>query len=367
MNVLLVVPDVAEATGGIAMVGRSIARLLARKARTRAITFRLYSIRGPASSTDEFELASSAGDSFRHFNGSVPRFAAAVLQAMALWADVVVFAHLGPASLSAAIPNRKRPRIITFVHGREVWKPLGIRHRKALQCSHNVVANTHFTAKRARSFNPWLGDVTVCHLGIPSIASRNNSGEAYDASGSRDVLIVGRMVLGEPGKGHAQLIHAMKTLVSHVPSARLIIVGDGSGKEHYQQVARDSGAASFIRFLGFLGATELSECYRHSYVFAMPSVQDGFGLVYLEAMRAGLPCITSDVDGGQEVVAHNESGLHVRIEDPMALTSALLELLSNVTLRDRLAEGARLRFERHFTEQRFHDRFWSLLEIDSPR
>lgn len=365
LRLLLIVPSLAACDGGIAAVGRSLVRLLAGKADGKIADFRVLSLHDSCDNREEIRPYKWGGKRFACFGGDRVAFCLAALRRMVGWSDVAVFTHVGLASLLSFLPHLLRPASVTLVHGREVWCPLRRRHLSALCNSTLVVSNSEFTARRAREVNPQLPEIRCCHLGIETGVSRTDAGPSGAAGAGReekDILIVGRMSAGEPGKGHAELISVMQRVVARTPEARLVIPGCGSAREEFRQLAAQSSARHRIVFTGFLSGPALQELYESCRVFAMPSVQDGFGLVYLEAMRAGKPCITSDADGGQEVVVDGETGFHVPPDDLDALTAALVKLLTDDALNRRLGENGRRRFLEHFTERHFHDRFWVLVK-----
>ena len=101
-------------------------------------------------------------------------------------------------------------------------------------------------------------------------------------------------------------------------------------------------------FLGWIGDDVLHSLYRIADVCVVPSIYEPFGLVALEAMASGCPCIVADTGGLREVVPHNEAGLRFRARDPEALGEMVERLLTDAALRDRLvAEGSEhvLRFD----------------------
>ena len=101
-------------------------------------------------------------------------------------------------------------------------------------------------------------------------------------------------------------------------------------------------------FLGWIGDDVLHSLYRIADVCVVPSIYEPFGLVALEAMASGCPCIVADTGGLREVVPHNEAGLRFRARDPEALGEMVERLLTDDALRDRLvAEGSEhvLRFD----------------------
>jgi len=107
------------------------------------------------------------------------------------------------------------------------------------------------------------------------------------------VLIVGNIHDGLMYKGHQQLIAAWPHVVSICPEAQLWIVGQGDGAPLLREQVRmlPIHAGQRIHFFGAVSETELERLYQTASVFAMPSTGEGFGLVFVEAARHGLPCI----------------------------------------------------------------------------
>jgi glycosyltransferase involved in cell wall biosynthesis len=98
-------------------------------------------------------------------------------------------------------------------------------------------------------------------------------------------------------------------------------------------------------------------------VFAMPSRQEGFGLVYAEAMWHGLPCIGSTRDAAGQVIADKETGLLVPYGDVEALAQALVELLSNPERAEAMGRRGARRARDHFIYDRFRDDFLRALDL----
>lgn len=354
-------PAVARGTGGIAMVGRSLIRLMAEKCREGLLDHRVLSIHGPEDDAERRHLDDWAGHRLKHFGGRRGTFSAAVLWQMATWADLVIFTHLGLASLLALLPRWARPDSMAFLHGIEVWDPLSRRRRLGLVRCDRVLANTRFTAQKARRANPWIPLAQCCHLGIAAeVATEQVDLEAELGFLPRphDIVIVGRMVKSEGHKGHRELILAMDDVVQAVPDARLIVVGTGNNVPYYRELAQQTGIADHVVFTGFVRDQTLWELYRHAGLFAMPSRQEGFGLVYLEAMRAGLPCVASNCDAAGEIVVDGQTGYLVDPCDHKALAEALKRLLLDPELSQKFGTQGQRRFQEHFTEKHFHQRFW---------
>jgi phosphatidylinositol alpha-1,6-mannosyltransferase len=98
----------------------------------------------------------------------------------------------------------------------------------------------------------------------------------------------------------------------------------------------------------------------------MPSRQEGFGLVYAEAMWHGLPCIGSTADAAGEVIADGRTGLLVPYDAPGPLAEAIVGLLSDSARWERLSREAASEARRRFTYPRFRDDLLAALGIASP-
>jgi glycosyltransferase involved in cell wall biosynthesis len=162
----------------------------------------------------------------------------------------------------------------------------------------------------------------------------------------------------EQYKGHDQLLDALR----HLPDARLVVAGDGSDRPRLAARAADLGLARRVLFTGFVSEATLLELYRRAAVFVMPSRGEGFGLVYLEAMRAGKPCVAAAGSAAAEVVAAGETGLLVDPDDTAALTAALAGLLASPETARRLGEAGRRRWRSELGLDRFRARLRPLLD-----
>ena len=113
-------------------------------------------------------------------------------------------------------------------------------------------------------------------------------------------LILGRLD-DTPWKGHHRLIDAWPAVVEAIPAARLLIVGGGPGLPAARERAQASAARDSIELRGFVPEAEIETVWNRASVLAMPSTEEGFGLVFVEAMRRGVPILTSTQDAGAEV------------------------------------------------------------------
>ena len=147
-----------------------------------------------------------------------------------------------------------------------------------------------------------------------------------------------------PRKQVGSLVRAMTLLRA---PALLRIVGTGPELPKLEALARDLDVADRVTFLGHLPFAELAAEYRAADVFCLPSVQEGFGIVFLEAMAAGLPVVACQAAAIPEVVPDWECGVLVPPRDVPALAFALDRLLTDRSERRRLGSGGRRHVARY--------------------
>ncbi|HEX6898214.1 MAG TPA: glycosyltransferase family 4 protein [Thermoanaerobaculia bacterium] len=324
--------------GGRAAAGRLLAGACEAFARERGIGFRLLTLE----------------------NGDQRALAMAVWKSqLADRRSAYVFDLLGPARVQAYLPGPFRSPYLIPMYGIEVWRPLEWDRRRALAQATMTFAISAYTLERARPFLPPLRESSVLPL---ALEERKPEG-AVDAPlisrlGRGFLLIVGRMDPTERYKGHDQLLEALTAL----PEARLVVAGDGGDRPRLEDKAASLGIGDRVVFTGFLSEATLAELYRRCAAFAMPSLGEGFGLVYLEAMRAGKPVLAARGSAAEEIVVEGQTGLLADPEDRPALRAALARLLGEPGTARRMGEAGYERWRKEFGIERFRERVAGMLE-----
>ncbi|HWF32067.1 MAG TPA: glycosyltransferase family 4 protein, partial [Solirubrobacteraceae bacterium] len=155
-------------------------------------------------------------------------------------------------------------------------------------------------------------------------------------------------------KGHDAILGALPLVLAKVPDAQWVVIGEGSLRAGLEALARSSGIAGSVRFLGAVGDEERNLWLRRANVLAMPSrlpaggfAGEGFGIAYLEAGAYGKPVVAGNVGGALDAVLDGETGLLVDPRDTAALAQALVTLLLDRELAARLGEAGRKRALEH--------------------
>ncbi|MGQ7843954.1 glycosyltransferase family 4 protein [Granulosicoccus sp. 3-233] len=169
------------------------------------------------------------------------------------------------------------------------------------------------------------------------------------------LLAVGRLV---EKKGFHILVEAIRILVHAGRQVNCEIVGTGDEMRNLQAQIDSGKLGDSVRLLGARPQSEVFVAMRSSALLACPCIvgddgnRDGLPTVLIEAMALGVPCISTDVTGIPELVLDNETGLCVPQGDAEALASAMLRILDDKALRQRLARAGRRRVERNFDQKR---------------
>ena len=155
----------------------------------------------------------------------------------------------------------------------------------------------------------------------------------FAAPRERLVLLIGRLVYE---KGFQLALEAMPRLIEAIPGTRFLVAGSGTHEPALRRQTEELGLLGHGTFLGWIGDDVLHSLYRIADVCVVPSIYEPFGLVALESMASGCPCIVADTGGLREVVPHEEVGLRFRARDPESLGEMVERVLTDRGLRDRL-------------------------------
>ena len=213
--------------------------------------------------------------------------------------------HLAPIARIVSLVTGRGQRPTIVLCGIEAWVPLRRLERWALSTS-DVAAISQHTIDRFKSANPELRaiEVTVCHPGLPAKS-------APAPAPSSTALIVARMSAAERyNTGHDELLDVWPSVLERHPDAVLVIAGDGDDRPRLETKARDLGIGPAVTFTGRVSDEALGALYEQCRFFVMPSRDEGFGLVFLEAMRAAKPCIGA-AGAAAEIIEHGVTGFIV--------------------------------------------------------
>jgi glycosyltransferase involved in cell wall biosynthesis len=141
------------------------------------------------------------------------------------------------------------------------------------------------------------------------------------------ILTVARLAGTDRRKGYDQIIEALPQIRQQLPNVRYLLAGKGDDQPRIEQLVRRLNLEQHVTLAGFVPDRELAAHYNLCDVFAMPSKQEGFGIVYLEALASGKPTVGGNQDGAVDALCHGELGVLVHPDDVPTIAQTLTEIL----------------------------------------
>jgi phosphatidyl-myo-inositol dimannoside synthase len=357
-RILLVLPEVFGATGGIQMFGRSLCLATGRWAQQHdcSVDAIVLNDRGVPDSR-------YVNGGFRHFvtaQKSKPRLIASyVKQVVSSSPDLVVFGHVSLAKL-AMLPGVRLRKTCVLTYGIEVWRSLRMAEAKALKKADAVVAISDYTRDEL------LKRTALARERIKLIAP---SLDPYWTADSRPpvsqstpvILTVTRMAKDENYKGVDSVIRSLPAVVQALGQVDYRIIGRGDDVPRLQALAKELAVSEYVTFAGELSEEALREQYRNCSLFVMPSEKEGFGIVFLEAMAYSKPVIGGAHGGTPSVIRHGETGVLVERFNIPGISDAIVRILKDPQLGLRLGRAGNTRLHDVFTYKRFETDIHHLL------
>jgi teichuronic acid biosynthesis glycosyltransferase TuaC len=201
-----------------------------------------------------------------------------------------------------------------------------------------VVCNSAGTLRRAAAVAGSADRMRVVHLGtdIPTEA---------ELPAKHEHPTIATLANVDPRKRHEDVLRAMQQL----PDVRWHVIGDGPALDGLEELARELGLSDRVRFSGRLPPAEAQAELARCHAMALPSVDEAFGVAYVEALARGVPAIgCEDESGPQEIAALTPAMLLVPPRDPAAVAGAVRRALGDASL----PAAARAAAADHFTWER---------------
>jgi phosphatidyl-myo-inositol dimannoside synthase len=232
-----------------------------------------------------------------------------------------------------------------LTYGKEVWETLPPNQQKALMKADRIWTISRYSRDRltaANHIDPRQVQILPCvvdeNIFTPGIKSPKLL-EKYGLANVKVLMTVARLWSGDIYKGVDVTIRALPKIVTVFPEVKYLVIGRGDDLPRLIQLTKDLEVSDRVVFAGFVPNEELVEHYRIADAYIMPS-QEGFGIVYLEAMACGIPVLSGDDDGSADPLQNGLLGWRVPHRDPTAVADACLEILQQ---RDRRCDGQWLR------------------------
>lgn len=253
-----------------------------------------------------------------------------------------------------------------MTYGKEVWFPLSTGERQVLQQAHQVWTISRYSRDLLCAANDLaLERVRLLPCVVNGQAFRPGPPAAelvqqYRLQGCRVLMTVARLWSGDIYKGVDVTIRALPAITAAFPNVKYLVIGRGDDQPRLASLAETLGVSDRVVFAGFVPTEQLADHYRLADAYVMPS-QEGFGIVYLEAMACGIPVLSGDADGSADPLQDGRLGWQVPHRDPAAVAAACIEMLKG---EDPRCQGAWLRQQvlEHFSSEALAGQLRQLLQ-----
>jgi phosphatidylinositol alpha-1,6-mannosyltransferase len=278
-------------------------------------------------------------------------------------AEQVHCAKIFPEGLAAYFVRRFRgiPYVL-YAHGEEITTAAESRKLRFLvgpvyRAASALIANSFNTRSLLEDVGVPPERIHTIHPGVDLNRFRCREGEGER---TRRVLGIGKIPLLltvgrlQKRKGQDVVIKALPEVRKRFPDVRYLIVGDGEEAENLRRLAEAKGVSDNVLFAGKVPDSDLPGFYAACDLFIMANRAvngdiEGFGMVFLEANAAGKPVIGGISGGTRDAILDGQTGVRVEGERPEAVASAIVRLLADPDLRNRMGEAGRRRVVRDFS------------------
>jgi phosphatidyl-myo-inositol dimannoside synthase len=282
---------------------------------------------------------------------------------------LIVCGHINFAPVAMALHRMLGIPYVILAYGIDVGPSLSHLKSQALHGAQAVWAISRWTRERValsgvREERINLLPVTVSEsafdVGPPSEALRQRHAIGSD---EHVLLTVARLEASERYKGCDQVLRSLRAIRRAVGPLKYLVVGGGDDIPRLKALAVALQIQELVTFCGFVPDDQLPDYYRMAHAFVMPSVSEGFGIVFLEAMASGIPVLGGNRDGTVDALADGELGMLVDPESSDAIAGGLISILKR--------EGPTLWFDPCALRRRclelygqaaFARRLWSAIE-----
>jgi glycosyltransferase involved in cell wall biosynthesis len=354
-RILLLATQVFGVHGGVQAYMRRLTEICSDYCLPSGGRFACVSLHGDRPSGLAFDL--------RRASGKTGYLAAAAAAARRYRPQLVIAGHTSLAKVAWMLRQLEVAGPYTVVlHGIEAWCRLTPVDLFSNRRADSFIATTRYTAREFASHNA-IDErrIRIVPLGLGDAALA--SPPARGRGGALNVLTIGRLSAAERYKGVDTLIEALPLVRANGFEISLTVVGDGDDAPRLKELADRTGMASHVHFKGAVPQPELERLLAGCDIFAMPSAKEGFGIVFLEAMRYGKPCIGGNHGGTPEVIEDSKDGYLVEFGDLRQLAGRLERFAAEPALIEFMGCNARNKVARSYLRPRLERRWFEVLDL----
>lgn len=327
VKILALMPDAYGGFGGIAQYNRDLIDALSESPKVEAI----------------LSLTRNAPDSRRSLPakvsqeilpGSAWRYAfRAAIHSLNFKPDIIICGHVNLLPVAVVLKKLTHRPVVLEAYGIDIWQRGGRLRVWGIKHVDLVIAISRFTREKVLT---WSGiephRITVVPNAVHLEHYSQNAKpsylvERYGLAGKLVLLTLGRLPGDERYKGQDRIITLLPTLTAQFPNLVYVIAGGGDDRARLEALVDRMELRPRVVFTGKISEQEKTDHYNLADAFAMPSLSEGFGFVFLEAAACGVPVLGGSRDGSRDALVDGKLGVMVDPENPEELLNGLVEIL----------------------------------------
>jgi phosphatidyl-myo-inositol dimannoside synthase len=258
-----------------------------------------------------------------------------------LKSKLVILSHINLLLAAWAIKKLSpSTTIILMAHGIEIWKPLDGKHRMMLAACDKIMSVSNFTKEKIQALHKIpneksfvLNNCIDPFLDRPSEKKRSPDLMNRYYFNEEDIILLTLTRLSERDryKGYGYVLESLASIVSKNKHIKYLLAGgyEPAEKKYLDELIDTYGLKDNVIIPGFLPDEELAAHFSLADIYVMPSIKEGFGIVFVEAMYYGVPVIAGNADGSTDALLQGKLGLLIKPDDADAITSALEKMIQN--------------------------------------
>lgn len=252
--------------------------------------------------------------------------------------DHVFCGHIKLAGMISILCKMLKIPYTILTYGKEVWQTLPPFQLQSLQKANSIWTISNYSKKCLCEANQIRGNkvkILSCVVDGNQFTPSEKSEELlikYNLKNAKVLMTVARLWSGDIYKGVDVTIRSLPQILAVFPDVKYLVIGRGDDQPRLAKLAQDLGVENKVIFAGFIPTENLVNYYRIADAYIMPS-QEGFGIVYLEAMCCGIPVLSGDNDGSADPLQDGRLGWRVPHRNVNAVASACIEILKKDDIR----------------------------------
>ncbi len=327
---------VFAATGGIEKVCRVAGKAMYETTITHGTSVEIFCMYDKPSDADDNKYFPT--EIFKGFGTNKVKFIYAALR-KGIKCDVVILSHINLLLVGWLIKKiSPATKIILFAHGIEIWGPVNRRKKIMLHCCDEIISVSNFTRAKIRERHHIpenkcrvLNNCLDPFLPIgKDISANKDLRNRYGLKNEDQVLFtLTRLSSKERYKGYDKVLQAIVSLKEKYPRIHYLVGGsyDKNEKIYLDNMINRLSLNEQVTIAGFIPDEDLVAYFSMADIYVMPSMKEGFGIVFIEAMYYGLPVIAGNKDGSVDALCNGELGLLVDPLDVTAIQEAVEKIL----------------------------------------